>query len=120
MTDDAVPPRDFAQADWMFERIVKSLQAFEASLGDSQEVGLRFAALPGDVLRIENVGYWNPDMIKFYGLTGEGQRYELIQHVSQLNLLMVALDKVNREPRRIGFILADQLTRARGEAGAAG
>lgn len=52
MTNDAAPPRDFTQADWMFERIVKSLQAFEASLSDSQEVGLRFAALPGDVLRI--------------------------------------------------------------------
>lgn len=55
-------------------------------------------------------------MIKFYGTTGEGQRYELIQHVSQLNLLMVTLDKVNREPRRIGFILADQLSRDRGDA----
>lgn len=112
---------DFDQSDWMFERIVRSLQAFEAALGPNEEVGLKFASLPGDVLRIENVGYWNPDMIKFCGTTGEGQRYELIQHVSQLNLLMVALKKESREPpRRIGFILAEQLGKAKGEAGAAG
>lgn len=112
---------DFDQADWMFERIVRSLQAFEAALGPNEEVGLKFASLPGDVLRIENVGYWNPDLIKFYGTTGEGQRYELIQHVSQINLLLVVLNKESREPpRRIGFILAEQLSRAKGEAGATG
>lgn len=108
---------DFTQADWMFERIVRSLQAFEASLSQDQDVGLRFAALPGDVLRIENVGYWNPDMIKFYGTTGDGNRYELIQHVSQLGLMLVALPRQNVEPRRIGFILGEQLEKSREKLG---
>lgn len=111
---DATERTDFSQSDWMFERIVRTLQAFEAALGPEEEVGLTFAALPSAVLRVENVGYWNPDLIKFYGVTGEGQRYELVQHVSQVNLLLVALPKESRQPpRRIGFILEEQLGKAR-------
>ena len=74
---------------------------------------MRILSAPGDVLRIENVGYWNPDLIKFTGLTGEGHRYELIQHVSQVNLLLVALPKTQAEPRRIGFNLVEQFEKRR-------
>jgi hypothetical protein len=108
--------RDLNQADWMFERIIRTLKDFEESLTADQEVGLRFAALPGEVLGIENVGFWNPDMIKFYGRTGDGHRYELVQHTSQISLLLVALPKQNKEPRRIGFNLAEQLEKTRRSA----
>lgn len=105
--------RDLSQADWMFERIVRSLKTFEESLTRDEEVGLRFAAYPGEALRIENVGFWNPDMIKFTGRTGDGARYELIQHASQVSLLLVALPKIHKEPRRIGFNLAEQLLKTK-------
>lgn len=112
------PPRDLTQSDWMFERIIRSLKAFEDSLSPSEEVGVRLLSAPGDVLRIENVGYWNPDLVKFTGVTGEGHRYELIQHVSQVNILLVALPKAQAEPRRIGFNLVEQFEKRREAASA--
>jgi len=120
MGPGAGPERtDFTQADWMFERIIRSLKAFEESLGPNEDVGIRLVALPGDVLRIENVGYWNPDLIKFFGSTAEGHRYELIQHVSQVNLMLVALAKAQEEPRRIGFNLVEQFETRRAARNAA-
>lgn len=104
---------DFTQADWMFERIIRSLKAFEESLSADQEAAVRLMSAPGEVLRLENIGYWNPDLIKFYGITGEGYRYELIQHVSQVSLLLVAVQKAQDEPRRIGFNLVEQFEKRR-------
>ena len=44
-------------------------------------------------------------MIVFYGELEDGSRVELVQHLSQLNLLLVAVKRSNpEEPRRvIGF-----------------
>ena len=44
-------------------------------------------------------------MIVFYGELEDGSRVELVQHLSQLNLLLVAVKRTNpEEPRRvIGF-----------------
>ncbi|HRK25411.1 MAG TPA: DUF6173 family protein [Beijerinckiaceae bacterium] len=113
MTGEPAPRTDFSQADWMFERIIKSLQAFEAALAADEEIGVRLAAFSDEVLSIESVGYWNPDLIKFTGVTGNGERYELVQHVSQVSLLMAARPKRGGEARRIGFILGEQLEKAR-------
>jgi hypothetical protein len=63
------------------------------------------------VLRIEGMGYFDPDIVTFYGTDGSGSRTQLIQHVSQLNVMLRALPKPaeQSEPSRIGFRLAQDL-----------
>lgn len=65
------------------------------------------------VLRIEGIGYFDPDIVTFYGRDDAGSRNQLIQHVSQLNVMLRALPKAPEveEPRRIGFRLAADLDR---------
>lgn len=96
----------FNPAAWMHQRIVRQIVEFEQHLGDSHELGGRFVEGPGDeALHITNVASWGPDMILFMGQYTDGRRFELIQHYSQVSVLLVAVPKLKDEPRRIGFEL---------------
>ena len=63
------------------------------------------------VLRIEGLGYFDPDIVTFYGTDQTGARIQLVQHVSQLNVLLRSMPKPSEieKPRRIGFRLAKAL-----------
>ena len=69
------------------------------------------------VLRIDGIGFFAPDLITFYGADQHGIRTQLVQHVSQLNVMLRALPRENEtaEPRRIGFRLAQKLEGKGGE-----
>lgn len=98
-------------AEWAYERIVMYIQNFEKQLDAEHEVGMGFAA--GDVgsLKIEGMGYFAPDMITFMGSDPEGNKMQLVQHVSQLNVMLVSELKAPDAPEanRIGFKLAQDL-----------
>lgn len=99
-------------AQWAYERIVLYIQQFEKSLDQSQEVAMGFTGGDAGVLRIEGMGYFDPDIVTFYGTDPTGGKTQMIQHVTQLNVILRALPKsVERaEPNRIGFRLAERLT----------
>lgn len=63
------------------------------------------------MVRIEGLGYFDPDILTFYGTTDDGARTQLVQHVSQLNVMLIALpaEEEIEEPDRIGFQLARDL-----------
>jgi hypothetical protein len=78
-------------------------------LDPSLEIGARLVSFTAnEVIHIDDVGYWGPDIIKFYGHTSDGRAVELMQHLSQLNVLLMAVKPV-AEPRRIGFVLQEKL-----------
>ncbi|WP_415184167.1 DUF6173 family protein [Phaeovulum sp.] len=94
-------------AQWAYERLVVYIQNFEQQLDSDQEVALGLTGGNAGVLRIEGLGYFAPDILTFYGRDESGARTQLIQHVSQLSVMLVALPKADEqeEPRRIGFRL---------------
>lgn len=99
-------------AEWAYERIVLYIKKFEETLDADHEVGMGFAA--GDVgsLKIQGMGFFAPDMVTFYGEDPLGAKMQLVQHVSQLNVMLVAEPKAGEpeaEPTRIGFKLAQDL-----------
>ncbi|MXW50233.1 MAG: hypothetical protein F4X81_09490 [Gammaproteobacteria bacterium] len=97
-------------AKWMHERVVRSINSFEEQLDQEHEVGARLVNFGLEMtFHIEDVGYWGPDIITFYGMDQEGNNVELLQHISQLSVLLVALKKVRDEPRRIGFALMESV-----------
>ncbi len=57
------------------------------------------------------MGYFDPDIITFYGSDPAGGKTQLVQHVSQLSVMLRALPKQVEaaEPNRIGFRLAEDL-----------
>lgn len=110
------PVEDKSPAKWAYERLVLYIQNFEQQLDTDQEVALGLTGAEAGVLRIEGLGYFSPDMLTFYGRDEDGARTQLIQHVSQLNVMLVALpkDAENEEPQRIGFRLVAGLETPKG------
>ena len=70
-----------------------------------------FTDTGGGILKIEGLGYFDPDVVTFYGSDQTGARVQLVQHVTQLNVLLRAMPKTEDapEPRRIGFKLEKAL-----------
>lgn len=98
-------------AQWAYERIILYIQNFEKQLDNEHEVGMGLAGGGAGVIKIEGLGYYDPDIVTYYGVNESGAKTQLIQHVSQLNVMLVAspkhIDQV--EPNRIGFQLAEGL-----------
>lgn len=90
------------------DRLIAAIADFEAGLDDAHEVALGFAGSEAGVLQIEAIGWIAPDILTFDGTDEEGIRTRMIQHVSQLSVMLVALPRADSEgePRRIGFRLA--------------
>jgi hypothetical protein len=83
----------------------EQVRAFEAGLDDVHEIGAKLVSFGSMVtFHIERVDYLAPDLLTFYGTSDDGERVQLVQHVSQLSVLLVAMKKIGEKPRRIGFI----------------
>lgn len=111
VVDETVEDR--CPAQWAYERLILCIQAFEEGLNADQEVAVGFAGAESGVLGIESLGYFAPDILTFDGYDEDGVRTQLIQHVSQLNVMLRAMPKPedSDEPRRIGFDLAARLAK---------
>ena len=100
----------FQYASQKFQSIVQEIQEFEAALDEDHEVGLQLASFGSAMTMIvTDIGYQDPDLMYFWG-TVNGRPAELIQHMGQLNFLIIAVEKEEPEQpaRRIGFVLADE------------
>ena len=105
------PPAQKSPAQWAYERVVLYLKKFEEGLDQNHEAAMGFTGADAGVLRIEGMGYFDPDVLTFYGSDPAGGKTQLIQHVSQLNVILRALPKAvdSAEPNRIGFRLVEDL-----------
>ncbi len=112
-----VPPKYKANpAEWMHERIVRSIADFEKGLKPDEEIGARLVSFgQSEVIHILDVGYWGPDLVTFQGTNADGRPVQLLQHISQISVLLVALPVEKGAPRRIGFDLVKKLDPAPGE-----
>jgi hypothetical protein len=98
-------------AEWAYERIILYIQNFEEQLDSDHEVGMGFVGGDIGTLKIKGMGFFAPDMITFYGEDPNGGKMQLVQHITQLNVMLVSAPKGNieAEPNRIGFKLAKEL-----------
>lgn len=88
------------------ERLLEMIRDFEADLDPEQEVGARLVNF-GQTLQFHllDIGYYNPHLIRFYGQLDNGTPVELIQHTSQISVMLVAMKKADpsKPARRIGL-----------------
>lgn len=93
-------------AEWAYERLVEYIKKFELELDEEHEIGARLVTFGNKVVfHIEDISYWGPDIITFYGVKESGEKVQLIQHISQISVLLIAVKKLGEKPRRIGFLL---------------
>ncbi|MGI3169220.1 DUF6173 family protein [Pseudooceanicola sp. C21-150M6] len=105
------PAKAKSPAEWAYERLILYIQKFEATLDSDHEVAMGFAGGDTGVIRIEGMGFFEPDIVTFYGTDGTGARTQLVQHVTQLSVMLRATPKLveTAEPQRIGFRLRRDL-----------
>lgn len=113
-TNSALPEmpkiRNPLLAKYQFEILKKSIEDFEAKLDNKHEVALKLASFGQTVtMNVTEIGYSGSSILFFRGYVGNNYA-ELIQHVTQLNFLMMVVKKQDpkKEPRRIGFIQPNQ------------
>lgn len=106
-------------AEWAFVRLSRMIQEFESNLDKDEEIAARIVGLPGDgTMQIVDVGFWGPDLIMFFGRNADGKPVRLVQHYSQLSVVLSSIKKPEDqpEPNRIGFRL-DELVRGTNPSG---
>jgi len=91
-------------AEDIFNHLMQRVKSFQAELDDEHEIGIQLANFGvAAQIHIRAIGYKNPNLIEFHGLNSSDQEVTLVQHMSQLNFLLVALKPIEEKPYRIGF-----------------
>jgi hypothetical protein len=105
-TKAVVDPEMRGPAASAYARLVAYIQNFESQLDSDHEIAMGFAGSDAGVLKIEGLGYYDPDLITFYGVDDSGAKTQLVQHISQLSVMLRAVPKAAEKPaNRIGFRL---------------
>ncbi len=93
-------------ASGFYERLTEWIADFESDLDDQTEVGVRLVNFGQSLtFHLTGMSYWNPQLIRFDGMDASGQPVQLIQHVSQISVLLMKVPKLGDTPKRIGFRL---------------
>jgi len=106
LLDATARKEEIKTAKWMCERIIKQINEFEEDMPGHLMAGGREVSFHNTAFSIDNVRYWNPDMIIFDGTNPDGSKIRLLQHTSQLNLLLQAVPRSDKkgQRRKIGFV----------------
>src|SRR4051812_44438615 len=99
-----VPTQDGSNlAENYCKQLLTHIEEFEKDLSDDEEVGAKLVNFDGLTVHVHSVGYWNPALICFYGVDSKNRTVRLVQHISQINLLLVKVKRLDPNRERIGF-----------------
>lgn len=93
-------------AQALFKQLVSQIKYFEKNLDHEHEVGIQLVSFGQSIqFSVTSIGYMDPSLILFEGILPDGSNVELIQHVSQISFLMMAVQRQNPEKPKapIGF-----------------
>ena len=93
-------------AEEFYQRLEAQIRDFDQQLDQDHEVGVKLVTFGQAVtFHVSGLGYYNPALIFFYGETAEGEKVQLIQHVSQISFMLMSIPKRDpNEPKRpFGF-----------------
>ena len=96
-------------AEGFVKRIMGEIRTFESSLDAAHEVGIRLVSF-GQALtfHVTGIGFIEPSLILFHGLTDAQEPVELVQHLTQISFLLMKVKRLEPEkPKKpIGFSAA--------------
>ena len=89
----------------VFDALRKYTEEFESTLDSEHEIAVMLTSFGGiQLFHAQTISYSEPNLITFYGVTPEGEKVQLVQHVSQLNFMLKAVKKIEEKPFRVGFV----------------
>lgn len=94
-------------ASEFYKHLKKRAEEFDNKLDGTHAVGVKLIPSGQAVsFQVTALGYCDPSLIIFAGVTENGSEVQLIQHVSQISFVFMAMPRPNpKEPKRpLGFI----------------
>lgn len=89
---------DNFKAENICKKLIERIKQFEANLDEEHEIAIKLVQFgQTNIMCVRRIDCYNPDLIIFGG-TINGADSALVQHVSQLNFLLIATEK--QEPVR--------------------
>lgn len=104
-------PIDPNLASEFHHRLINWINDFHKSLDEDHEAGARLVSFGQSItFHIEDISWWNPSLISFVGKTENGEPVELIQHITQISVLLIKMKRPEPlTPKRpIGFASWDE------------
>ncbi|MBA4492266.1 DUF6173 family protein [Paracoccus sp. S1E-3] len=103
--EDAADQATLHAAEEVFNHLIARVKDFQENLPKDHELGIQLANFGAErAVHVRGMGYRNPNIIEFYGLLDGRAQVAVLQHVSQLNFMLVAVPPVAEQPPyRIGF-----------------
>lgn len=96
-----LPPN---MAEYAVKAIYEEIADFEETLDSDHEIGMPIVGGPANLcVHVREVCRFGTDKLVFVGLDSDENPVRLIQHLSQLNFLMLSVKKLSEKPARIGF-----------------
>jgi hypothetical protein len=91
-------------AEYAVKAIYEEIADFESTLNSDYEIGMPVVGGPaGLCVHVREVYRFGTDKLVFVGIDSDQKPVRLIQHLSQLNFLMLAAPKIGAVAVRIGF-----------------
>jgi hypothetical protein len=98
-----LPPNPNLASEF-YKRLLEWIADFDKDLDDEHEVGVRLVTFGQTVVfHLEGMGYCNPSLISFHGHAQNGDPVELIQHVSQISILLTKMKRQDPTQPKMGF-----------------
>lgn len=99
---------ELGYANILFNSLMEQVRTFETTLNKDEEIAAYLSSFGAQILvQIEEISFLDPYLIVFKGLnTANGKPVRLVQHTSQLSVLLTAFPRKpaeTRPVRRIGF-----------------
>ena len=91
--------------------LYEEIKAYQNKLPDTEDVAISVVQFnQSTTILVRQIGYIGYNLVCFYGEDTSGKPLELIQHVQQLNFLLMVVSKPEPEvPKRpIGFVCSDE------------
>lgn len=91
-------------AGYMRERMMKLIAEHETILGDDEELGVVVIGGNTPSFHLRSIQASDPDILRFIGKDADGNVIQLIQHHSQMGIVVMSLQKLEEKAYRVGFV----------------
>jgi len=82
-----------------------TIERFEAGLDADHEISISLASFGSPVeFRAEEIRFSPSNVVTFHGCTENGEKVQVVQHVSQVSLQLKAVRRLHEKPRRVAFL----------------
>jgi hypothetical protein len=91
-------------AGYMHERMMQFILAHQRALDPEKEIGIHVVGGAVPPFHLRSMRFSNPDILIFIGQDADGNTVQLMQHHSQMGVMLVAVPKLEEKAFRIGFL----------------